>query len=122
MRKVVIDDGFGFGLSRKAFLRLREMGNEYALEYPDYGEPWKDGSINEKERGFGDDFLSFGERDIPRDNPDLVAVVEEIGKKANGYFAKLVVIEIPDDVEWEIHECECGGEWIAEKHRCWYAP
>jgi hypothetical protein len=28
------------------------------------------------------------------------------------------VIEIPDDVEWEVEEYD-GLEWVAEKHRTW---
>jgi hypothetical protein len=48
----------------------------------------------------------------------LVQVVEELGKEANGNYAKLEIIEIPDDVDWEIDEYD-GMEHIAEKHRTW---
>jgi len=30
----------------------------------------------------------------------------------------LKIVEIPDDVDWEINEDD-GSEWIAEKHRTW---
>lgn len=60
----------------------------------------------------------FAARDIDRSDPDLVAVVEAIGKPAGGRHANLKVIEIPDDVEWEIEEYD-GSEWVAEKHRVW---
>jgi hypothetical protein len=41
MTKVLICDTHGgFGLSRRAFHRLRELGNEEALAEPDYGERW----------------------------------------------------------------------------------
>ena len=30
----------------------------------------------------------------------------------------LKVVEIPDDVEWEIEEYD-GNEWVSEVHRCW---
>lgn len=53
-----------------------------------------------------------------RNHPLLVRVVEELGAKANGRFAKLKVVEIPDDVEWEIAEYD-GNEHVAEKHRTW---
>jgi hypothetical protein len=56
--------------------------------------------------------------DIPRDDPDLVAVVEQLGKKANGTHAELKVVEIPDGVEWEIQEYD-GSEHVAEVHRTW---
>lgn len=56
--------------------------------------------------------------DFSRDDPDLVAVVEELGKQANDQFADLKVIEIPDDVEWQIQEYD-GYEHVAEVHRTW---
>jgi hypothetical protein len=60
----------------------------------------------------------FSEREIARDDPDLVAVVRELGAKANSRFADLRVVEVPDDVEWEIAEYD-GSEHVAEKHRTW---
>lgn len=56
--------------------------------------------------------------DIPRDDPALVQVVEELGERANGRCAQLAVAEIPDDVKWEIDEYD-GNERIAESHRTW---
>ena len=53
-----------------------------------------------------------------RDDPDLVAVVEELGEAANSRYARLRIVEVPDDVEWQIEEYD-GLEWIAEKHRTW---
>ncbi len=58
------------------------------------------------------------DRDMNRDDPILVQVVEELGRKANGVYATLKVVEIPDGVEWQIEEYD-GAEWIAEKHRTW---
>lgn len=105
----------GFSLSHKAFLRLRELGNKVALEEPDYGEYWDDGSgPNES---FGDKIGSFC-RDIPRDDPQLIQVVKELKKEANGSYAQLKIAKIPDDVEWQIEEYD-GLEWVSEKHRIW---
>ena len=53
-----------------------------------------------------------------RDDPALIKVVEELGESAGGEFAKLKIVEIPDDVEWEISEYD-GWETIEEKHRSW---
>jgi hypothetical protein len=53
-----------------------------------------------------------------RNDPDLVAIVEEFGARANGQHAKLEIVDIPDDVEWEIDEYD-GMEHVAEKHRTW---
>lgn len=60
----------------------------------------------------------FTDRDLDRDDPVLVQVVQELGKEANGKFSNLKVVEIPADVEWQIEEYD-GAEWIAEKHRIW---
>lgn len=58
------------------------------------------------------------ERDIARNNPILVEIVEQLGEAADGGFAKLKFVEIPDDVQWQIDEYD-GNEWVAEKHRIW---
>ena len=58
------------------------------------------------------------DRMIARDDLYLVKVVEELGPRANGDFAKLKIVDIPADVEWQIAEYD-GHEWIAEKHRTW---
>ena len=45
MQEIVINRCYGgFSLSRKAFLRLRELGQKDALGEPDWGEPWGAGS------------------------------------------------------------------------------
>ena len=56
--------------------------------------------------------------DIPRNDPALVQTVEDLGRVANGRHATLKVVEIPDDVEWEIDSHD-GREAIVEKHREW---
>lgn len=60
----------------------------------------------------------FYHRDIPRDDPDLVAVVEGLGKDAADKFAELAIVEIPADVEWYVEEYD-GLEHVAEQHRTW---
>jgi len=62
--------------------------------------------------------LYFSDGDIPRNDPSLVQVVRTLGKKANGPYADLGVVEIPDSIGYEIEEYD-GIEWIAEKHRTW---
>lgn len=57
-------------------------------------------------------------RDIPRDNPNLVRVVKELGAKANGRYSKLYIVEIPRDVDWIVCEYD-GAEHVAERHRTW---
>jgi D-arabinose 5-phosphate isomerase GutQ len=57
-------------------------------------------------------------RDFDRNDLALVEVVEELGDKANGMCAKLEVIEIPNDINWEIDEYD-GMESVREQHRSW---
>lgn len=69
-----------------------------------------DESPNESDR--------FYDRDLERTDPDLIAVVEELKEKADGQFAKLNIVEIPEGVEWGISEYD-GQETVEEKHRSW---
>jgi hypothetical protein len=56
--------------------------------------------------------------DEHRTDPLLISVIEELGEKANGRYADLKIIEIPDDVKYEIAEYD-GREHVAEVHRTW---
>ena len=121
--KIVINKCYGgFGLSHKAFLALREMKNVYALKEPDIGEAYDDGSIrtsisSEKPPtpALSLDAYLY---DIPRDDPDLIKVVERLGEECDMRFSRLAIVEIPDGVDWEIEQYD-GKEWICEKHRKW---
>jgi uncharacterized protein YnzC (UPF0291/DUF896 family) len=55
-------------------------------------------------------------RELERNDPHLVQVVNELGEKANGPHAKLTIVEVPDGVEWELDEYG-GIESVHEKHR-----
>ena len=93
MHKIVINSQYGgFSLSDKA----RNLYCQKVNENPD---------------------LLF-DFNIPRDDPALVEIVEELLDEANGLCANLKVVEIPDDVDWIVCEYD-GNEWIAEKHRTW---
>lgn len=80
---------------------------------------WSDVPLEER-AAYNDAYrtLTFSDRPEDRTDPDLIAVVEELGDKADGRCARLRVVEIPDDVEWEVAEYD-GMEWVAEKHRTW---
>jgi len=56
--------------------------------------------------------------DICRDDSALVQVVEELGEEAMDNYADLKIVEIPEDVDWYIHEYD-GMEHVAERHRTW---
>jgi hypothetical protein len=106
----------GFGLSDEAFeALLKRKGIEFEMAESQFGHS------NYYAKGHaGDDeyFISQYEYYGQRNDPDLIAVIEEFGKKADGFAASLRIVEIPDDVEWQIEEYD-GLEWIAEKHRTW---
>jgi len=56
--------------------------------------------------------------DLPRNDPRLVACVEQLGEKANGKYASLKVVEIPDDIKYTIADYD-GIEHVAEVHGTW---
>lgn len=57
-------------------------------------------------------------RTISRHDPILVECVETLKEKANDTASRLKVVEIPDDVKYQIEEYS-GWEHIAEVHRTW---
>ena len=61
---------------------------------------------------------SFYFSDIERNDTNLIAVVEQLGEKANGDYSELKIVEIQDGIKWVIEEYD-GLEWIAEEHRTW---
>ena len=116
--KVVINDSFGgFGLSDAAFeIFLDRKGIAWEKQHRgdyDWHEYYHAGHLGEDEH-----FLYSREMTEDRSDLDLVAVVEELGTKANGFCADLKVVEIPDGVKWHISEYD-GLEHIAEDHRTW---
>lgn len=137
MARIVINTCFGgFGLSHAAMVRYAELkGFPLTWRFDDIDrkvraqlhneEPltpdnacivhyYKSDSREEKLP----DNLYFSERGIPRDDPTLLIVVQELAERAAGKHAELTIVEIPDDVEWEIENYD-GAEHIAEKHRVW---
>jgi len=138
--KVVINDCYGgFGLSYKAVMKYAEFKGIKLYGWIDnihkkiYGKrarltnpnilvhystiPIKDEDDYNKKRD-EEESTYFLEDNIERTDSLLVRVIEELGEKASAKYAKLKIIEIPDNIEWIIEEYD-GLEWIAEKHRTW---
>lgn len=137
--KVVINRCYGgFSLSNAAYEKLIEWGvpvrayveqrrGDDGLYMP---EPLNDGEVIFDRRLSDPSEMSSAIsrlRETPywdtwtdekRTHPLIVRVVEELGKKANGRYAELAVVEIPDGVEYTIEEYD-GIEHIAEVHRTW---
>lgn len=136
--KVVINRCFGgYGLSYAAMLRYCEIKDiEVWPVEGKYEDSWTYWLVPEDERvGPDDDFYKwpleqrqeYNEKyglqtidhyKIDRTDPALVQTVEELGQDAWGRFAELKVVEIPDDIRWEIAEYD-GCEHVAEQHRTW---
>ena len=112
--KIVVNRCFGgFGVSRKAVEFMAERGNEQAKAELEEILSGKDHSYDSY-YGYSEKFNS----EYNRTDPDLILAVETLKDEANGSFAKLKVVEIPDGIEWEIDDYD-GEEIIHEKHRSW---
>jgi hypothetical protein len=109
--KVVLNNCFGgFSISREAAEFMAARGNELAKTELD------ESSIKCKWYGYG--YTSDCSDGYSRTDPDLIAAVEILGDKANGRHAKLKVVEIPDNIEYDIESYD-GAESIHEKHKSW---
>ena len=64
--------------------------------------------------GYGSDFKPVGKRTDEK----LIECIEKLGKKANGMCASLRIVNIPDEIEYEIDNYD-GFETVREKHRSW---
>lgn len=131
--KVVINKQFGgFGLSEAAYLKLNEYGipivapsqevpeGEIVIRDIDLADEGESGEMLRRMKPLSGRYFdnTFRHNYESRANPLLVRVVEEIGEAANGRFAELKVVEIPDDVQFEIDDYD-GIETIHEVHRSW---
>jgi hypothetical protein len=107
--KVVINADYGgFNLSDEAIeLYAKYKGLNLIKEETNHGSIYYKGAE------------WFNDRDIDRKDSTLVRVVQELGEKANGFCAKLKIVNIPVDVQWEVVEYD-GLEHIAEKARKWF--
>ena len=61
---------------------------------------------------------NFFDRDVPRNDPVLVEIIEKLGTAADGRYSELKIVDIPDDVDWIVEEYD-GMEYVAERHRVW---
>jgi len=53
--------------------------------------------------------------DYDRTDPKLIEYLENTPKEKH---RELKIVEIPDDVDWDIEEYD-GKEWVSENHRTW---
>ena len=117
--KIAINKCYGgFDLSESAQRRLIELGVPYYKSFDDIPNDYNGLYIvNNDSKMFGSYSDNFNGYEY-RTNPLLISVIEELGKSASGKFGEIIIVEVPDDVEWDIEEYD-GIEWIAEKHNTW---
>lgn len=111
MKIVINTDYGGFGLSDQAFEKYLELKG---IEYTKTAEEstFLGLSYYDKEGKY------LCQYNIPREDPELVQIVETLGETANNWCSQLKVVEVPDDVKFYIHEYD-GIECVHEVHRTW---
>lgn len=110
--KIIINQSFGsFGFSYgalKKWLSRQEPGLYYLSTMPGYLVS----NIYEY-----DTHKEVHHKSL-RTDPYMIELVEEDPYNASGPFAKLKVIEIPDDIEYYVQD-NGGLEIVQEAHRSW---
>ena len=111
--KIVLNKCFGgFGISKEAvkYLESKNQIKIYNLfeDIKDDKELW----------ALTDNIEIFTNAEDFRTDQRIIDVVEKLGDKANGFYSSLEIVEIPDGIEYEIHEYD-GVETVHEKHRSW---
>ena len=139
VQEIVINQCFGgFSLSPKAIERYLQLKGKKAYFYKQTKYDYKDKEkeytkispdketfmfhtmtidLDETTQDLPDKGY-FSDRSIPRADKHLVQVIKELKEEANGSYAELEIIKVPDGVKWTIEEYD-GNEHIAEKHRTW---
>jgi hypothetical protein len=105
--KIVYNACFGgFGLSPVALKRYAELAElSYSEEVYEGTMPKFFASMHDKNGEY------VSERDLSRNDPVLIQVVEELGKNANSRFSDLRIIELPVGTKYRIDEYD-GNESI----------
>lgn len=113
MTKVVYNACYGgFGLSKEAVLRYAELKGITLYEYkdPKFGNMGFHMWIKVPQEEYDkmntaqQNNVWFRDDDIERNDPILVQVVEELGEKASGRCANLVIKDIPKGTAYRIDE------------------
>ena len=116
--KVILNKCFGgFSLSKKAHqLYAEKKGLPFNIYFDQFGiEHYR---TDGKTTGEPEDKDFFWLSDEYRDDPVLVEVVEELGEAANGCCANLVVVDIPDGMDYVVDDYD-GVETLRPRTQTW---
>jgi len=137
--KIAINKCFGgFDLSVKAVLRYAELSGFKLYPCAQIGHDFKNPTyrVVDDPAHYNDTLFVFFSRELPdalgkisdnaywsdgdmkRTDPILIKVIEELGLEANTSVSEIKIIEIPDGIEWAIHDYD-GLESVEETHRSW---
>lgn len=116
--KVILNKCFGgFELSKKAHqLYAEKKGLPFNIYFDKYG--FEQYRTDGKTEGEPDSKDFFWLSDKYRDDPVLVEVVEELGEAANGCCANLLVVDIPDGMDYVVNDYD-GIEILSPKTQTW---
>jgi len=117
MKKVIINECYGgFSLSNEAMEMYLTRKGKVPFYYSDrFGIRTYASKPYVNDTSFDEYYSAW---DIDRDDSDLIFVIEALGASASGHAAKLKIVHIPDDADWEIHDYD-GMESVREKSRSW---
>jgi hypothetical protein len=132
--KIIINTSFGgFGFSTEAVKVLIERCARCIKRMPIAKYRRRSETDLRKARDVGDGYQIDGsmehilykkgivfyvDEEDSRTDPVAVEIVEMMGNAADGAYASLRVVEIPDNVKYTIEEYD-GAEHVAEEHRTW---
>lgn len=86
--KIAINKCYGgFSISKKCFDRMLELGYKETKENEEMDDRYRPYCVNDD-----------------RTNSILIQAIEELGEEANGPHAQIVIVEIPDKIQYEISE------------------
>ena len=122
--KIAINKCYGgFSVNNKVAKILKEKGVKVTFageKYPDGSGPKKSFGEEETHHFSNEDFgIESDNYNTWRADKRLIDSIEEVGEKnSGGRLASISIIDIPDDINWEIDEYD-GIESVHEEHRSW---
>lgn len=127
MTKIVINTGQGFDLTHNAIMRYAELKGikltsyKYNYDTNMYEKCDDPNDLPDMFEGFISYFVDtfsyyFSIYNIDRADPVLIQVVEEL---KDSEHLELKIVDVPDDVKWEITEDEMGPEQVREISKIW---